>query len=91
MHDSCMATKTITLEMDAYERLRRAKRTPSESFSSVVRRAIFPGSPSTAGEILIGVRSRLATRKALLSEADADRLDKAQDNPRASQSHWESG
>ncbi len=91
MHDSCMATKTITLEMDAYERLRRAKRTPGESFSSVVRRAVFPGSPSTAAEILAGVRSRLVTRRALLSESEADRLDKAQDSARASESHWESG
>ena len=34
-----MATKTISLELDAYEKLRRAKRGPRESFSSVVRRA----------------------------------------------------
>ena len=47
MHDSCMATKTISLELDAYERLRKARRTPSESFSSVVRRAVFPGTPCT--------------------------------------------
>jgi predicted CopG family antitoxin len=91
MHDSCMATKTITLEMDAYERLRMAKRSPSESFSSVVRRAVFPGSPSTAGEILAVVRSRLATRRTLLSEEVADRLDKAQANPRSSESHWGRG
>ena len=88
MHDSCMATKTITLEMDAYERLKRAKRSPSESFSSVVRRAIFPGSPSTAGEVLVGVKSRLVTGRALLSEEAADLLDKAQANPRSSKSHW---
>ena len=37
---SCMATKTISLELDAYEKLKRAKR-GSESFSEVVRRARF--------------------------------------------------
>jgi len=40
MYDSCMSTKTITLELDAYEKLKRAKR-GRESFSSVVRRARF--------------------------------------------------
>lgn len=33
-----MPTKTISLEMDAYEKLKRAKRFPRESFSEVVRR-----------------------------------------------------
>ena len=35
-----MAIKTISLELDAYEKLRRAKR-GGESFSAVVRRARF--------------------------------------------------
>ena len=39
MHDSCMATKTISLELDAYEKLQKAKRSERESFSQVVRRA----------------------------------------------------
>ena len=46
-----MATKTITLELDAYERLRRAKR-GKESFSEVVRRARFDGEASSGASIL---------------------------------------
>lgn len=47
-----MATKTITLEIDAYERLKKAKKSEKESFSSVVRRAEFPAEPSTGAAIL---------------------------------------
>ena len=46
MHFSCMAVKTITLELDAYEKLRAAKKA-GESFSDVVRRAIFKDAPLT--------------------------------------------
>ncbi len=41
-----MATKTITLELDAYEKLRQAKR-GGESFTEVVRRAIWMDAPVT--------------------------------------------
>jgi predicted CopG family antitoxin len=88
MHDSCMATKTISLELDAYERLRKARRTPSESFSSVVRRAVFPGTPCTAAEVLEIARRRLEEGKTLLSLEMLSRLDAAQKNPRSSESHW---
>jgi hypothetical protein len=84
-----MATKTISLEIDAYERLRRAKRTPSESFSSVVRRAVFPDSVSTAGDLLTSVRERTSKKRALLTEEAMDRLDSAQRSPRSSGSHWD--
>lgn len=47
MHCSCIATRTITLELDAYEKLRMAKK-PGESFSQVVRRASFADAPLTA-------------------------------------------
>ncbi|MEX2381234.1 MAG: antitoxin VapB family protein [Opitutales bacterium] len=46
-----MATKTISLELDAYEKLKRAKR-GSESFSEVVRRARFDAEDSTGAKIL---------------------------------------
>ena len=45
-----MATKTITLELDAYEKLRQAKR-GGESFTEVVRRAVWVDAPAT-GEAL---------------------------------------
>ena len=51
MHVPCMATKTISIRIEAYERLRRARRTPDESFSEVVMRAEWPGSALTAREL----------------------------------------
>ena len=48
---SCMAIKTISLEIDAYERLKRAKR-GKESFSAVVRRAHFDAPESSGSAIL---------------------------------------
>lgn len=47
-----MATKTISLELDAYEKLKTQKK-PGESFSAVVRRAEFGyGNGMTGREIL---------------------------------------
>ncbi len=66
-----MATKTITLELDAYERLRSAKLSPRESFSEVVRRLPVPGGAITAAQLL---SMRNATG-ALLTEADCEGID----------------
>jgi predicted CopG family antitoxin len=52
MHIACMATKTISLKLEAYERLRRARRSPNESFSEVVMRAHWPEVGLTALELL---------------------------------------
>ena len=53
-----MATKTITLEIDAYERLKSAKRFPRESFSEVVRRLPLRSDAMTAREFLEMSRRR---------------------------------
>jgi hypothetical protein len=45
-----MSTKTITLELDAYEKLRMAKR-GGESFTEVVRRAVLVDAPLTGGAL----------------------------------------
>lgn len=50
MHGSCMATKTISLELDAYEKLKAAKR-KGESFSAVVRRARLSEPPPTFADL----------------------------------------
>lgn len=51
-----MATKTITLELDAYEKLRAAKKA-GESFSEVVRRAAFADAPLTGATLRAYYRS----------------------------------
>jgi hypothetical protein len=53
-----MPTKTISLHLAAYERLKRAKRDPSESFSDVIMRARWDATPATSAEYLRLVRKR---------------------------------
>ena len=45
MHGLCMPTKTISLETDAYQALKRQKSRPNESFSDVVRRLAGENDP----------------------------------------------
>jgi hypothetical protein len=75
MHDPCMATKTISLELDAYEALRRAKQSERESFSSVVRRAHWSDVPPAAGEILRSLQAAVkAGPSLLLPDKELDRM-----------------
>ncbi len=53
-----MPTRTISLRIEAYERLRRARRDPSESFSDVVMRARWDDLPVTGTDLLRAVRER---------------------------------
>ena len=66
-----MATKTITLEIDAYELLKSAKRFPRESFSEVVRRLPLRSDAMTAREFLEMSRRR----EGQLTEADCQVID----------------
>jgi hypothetical protein len=88
MHDPCMATKTISLELDAYERLARAKRGPRDSFSAVVRRARWDDEPMTGDKLLARMHAMIANGESLLGIAEIDRLDEAQRHPRRSSSKW---
>lgn len=53
-----MATKTISLKIEAYRRLKAAKRYEGESFSEVVLRARWPEDTVSAGEFLSLCRER---------------------------------
>jgi predicted CopG family antitoxin len=43
-----VATKTISVDLEAYERLCAARTRPQESFSMVIKRARWPASKKTA-------------------------------------------
>jgi hypothetical protein len=47
-----MATKTISLRLEAYAKLREARRYPGESFSEVVLRARWPEDTGSAQDLL---------------------------------------
>jgi hypothetical protein len=53
----CMATKTISIETDAYELLAREKQDSRESFSRVIRRLFAERPALTAGDLLDGMES----------------------------------
>lgn len=57
MHTLCMATKTISLRLEAYEKLKRARRYRDESFSEVVLRARWPEESTTGGALLARYRA----------------------------------
>ena len=74
-----MATKTISVKVEAYERLRAARRYPTESFSQVVLRATWPESTTTGEAFLLMCRRR----GAVFGDADLDRIEhlKREDAP----------
>ena len=71
-----MAIKTISLELDAYEKLRNAKR-GGESFSAVVRRAKFD-----EPEGLVGEPKAAYGAKAGSAEAEEDYWDRIEESKR---------
>lgn len=81
-----MATKTISIDLEAYERLRQARRTRSESFSMVIKRAHWPAPPRTAGAFLKALEGA-----PVLGEEVLDRLDKGQSGDLPPEDPWRDG
>jgi len=66
-----MATKTISLKVEAYNRLSAARRYRDESFSEVVMRATWPEDTITGRALL----DLLSSRRVHLRADELDRID----------------
>ena len=82
-----MATRTVELEADAFEKLEAAKWAPQESFSEVVRRAQFPQKAHLASDLLEDFKQRAGCSP--LSDDALDMLSEIQANPARGRSHWD--
>ncbi len=78
-----MATKTISIDMVAYNRLRGARSRPGESFSQVIRRAHWAPRQCTGTALL----ARLEAAPPL-SEEILERLESAQAEDTAPEDPW---
>lgn len=86
-----MSIKTISLELDAYEKLKAAKR-GKESFSQVVRRARFDPEESTGASIAREMEALYASGQGVPEETFQywDSMEKEKSgSPRISPSPWE--
>ena len=79
-----MATRTISLRVEAYERLRRARTRPNESFSDVVMRARWDDQTVTGAELLVLLRER----GPLYDPDELDVIDQLKSEGRAPADKW---
>lgn len=83
MYATCMASKTISIDLEAYEALRRAKLTAKDSFSQVIKRAKWDRLTKTCGDLLESL-SVLPTA----SNEVLERLERAQSEDAAPDHPW---
>lgn len=77
-----MATKTISIDLEAYERLRSARSSPDESFSRVIKRAHWRREARTAGALLAALADLPDAAEDVVERLDdAQRTDLPPDDP----------
>lgn len=77
----CMATKTLSVDEEAYRALVRAKQHRRESFSQVIKRAKWDDGPKRCGGLLNRASGKI-------SEATLERLIKAQQQDTPPPDKW---
>lgn len=81
----CMAVKTITIDLEAYERLSGARVQANESFSKVIKRATWAESAMTGSAWAEGYRTFPAAGADVLDALEKNQaLDQAPEDPWAS-------
>lgn len=83
MHLCIMATKTISIDEEAYERLTRAKLDRRESFSKVIKRATWRITEPNCGNLL-----RTLENMSPIDEAEIERLESAQQEDLPPENSW---
>ena len=79
-----VSSKTISLKREAYERLRTARRYPSESFSEVVLRATWPEDTITGRELL----ARMRKARPWVTESELDTVAALTDADQPPEDKW---
>lgn len=84
MHTLRMATRTISLRLEAYEKLKRARRYRDESFSEVVLRARWPEESTTGAALL----ARYREHGPFFSEEELARVERLKQEDRQPEDKW---
>jgi predicted CopG family antitoxin len=82
-----MATKTISLRLDAYEKLKRARRSHEESFSEVVLRGHWPEPLLSGAELL----ARYRRHGPFFDEEELSRIEELKQRDRPPEDKWTKG
>lgn len=85
MHAACMATKTISIDIEAHRRLSAARRTPKESFSQVIRRAHWEEEAPMTGAGLLALLQKTAP----VDQAVIDALEAGQKADQPPEDPWD--
>ncbi|MCX6879828.1 MAG: hypothetical protein NTW21_39390 [Verrucomicrobia bacterium] len=79
-----MASKTISIDLEAYERMTRVRRHARESFSQIIRRAVWADSGKTGQRLL----DLIASSKPA-SEEEIAHFEAAQENDFPPDDPWQ--